>query len=561
MSVFEKLKRHLLGKPKSVTEERKKYLIENLKHAAREFGKAGTRSDHSAVPKEQQLSIDLGNKKTFGIINRILYWIENKFTHLFPRYNLFPEVGVEGRKIPGTNTKVKYLTPEEQVEHTKIAYKGKLYVDLMLEIEGNKLKGFKGKPYDTTGKTSKGKKDCVAYVVTLDGKLITHQHINVNKSEWAYRHSTLAGGKPVLCSGLMKVKDGKITYIDNNSGHYKPTSANLYNAVKKLEGFFSKDAKVVCLPYWASLQKQIPLIRKIVLAKQEPIKEFLQKIEQKGKDGLTTYERHFKRIKECNEQYEQKLLLASYKSPVPISDNDLQSAKIRAIAFSIRGFVEEICGHKPKVDIKCNRKTREAVSFDIIFHHENLSRFLTFFNTLESHGCGYLPHVKKDKFIITINIDQADKLIKDTSQTGRVNKLIKDILQETKTMTVEHSIRKIIGANYGHKPKIDIQYNQKEAVGVNIAFRYKDDCDKFIKLLDLKKHSYICIPHQDKKAVDVLLQYTDDEKDIATKKSMPNKCTVFMSKDQANKFIKNTLEIKIDSVEQLGNTANRLIAT
>jgi hypothetical protein len=27
-----------------------------------------------------------------------------------------------------------------------------------------------------------------------------------------------------------------------------------------------------------------------------------------------------------------------------------------------------------------------------------------------------------------------------------------------------------------------------------------------------------------------------------------------MSKDQANKFIKNTLEIKIDSVEQLGNT-------
>ncbi|MDG7053165.1 MAG: hypothetical protein LKM45_04760 [Wolbachia endosymbiont of Alcedoecus sp.] len=211
---------------------------------------------------------------------------------------------------------------------------------------------------------------------------------------------------------------------------------------------------------------------------------------------MTKYERHFAKIKNHNEQYRPKLFLASYKSPVPISDNDLQSVKIRATALSIREFVEEICVHKPKVDIKCDRKTREAVSFDIIFHHENLSRFLSFLNTLESNGCGYLPHVQKDKFIITINIDQADKLIKDTSQTGLVNKLMKDILRETKTMTVEHSIRKIIGANYGHKPKINIQYNEKEAVSINVIFRHKGDCDKFIKLLDLKKHSYNCAPHQ-----------------------------------------------------------------
>ncbi|MGL9718927.1 MAG: hypothetical protein ACR5K9_10090 [Wolbachia sp.] len=123
MSIFKKLKRYLLGKPKLVSEERKKHLLERFKCAAREFGKAGTRSDHSAVPKEQQLSIDLGNKKIFGIINRILHWIENKFTYFFPRYNLFPEVGVEERKVPGTNTKVKYFTLDEQVEHTKIAYK------------------------------------------------------------------------------------------------------------------------------------------------------------------------------------------------------------------------------------------------------------------------------------------------------------------------------------------------------------------------------------------------------------------------------------------------------
>ncbi|WP_349968388.1 hypothetical protein [Wolbachia endosymbiont of Armadillidium arcangelii] len=36
------------------------------------------------------------------------------------------------------------------------------------------------------------------------------------------------------------------------------------------------------------------------------------------------------------------------------------------------------------------------------------------------------------------------------------------------------------------------------------------------------------------------------------KRLIPNKYTVFMSADQANKFIKDTLQIEIDSVEQLG---------
>ncbi|QIT35927.1 hypothetical protein WBP_1020 [Wolbachia endosymbiont of Brugia pahangi] len=47
-----------------------------------------------------------------------------------------------------------------------------------------------------------------------------------------------------------------------------------------------------------------------------------------------------------------------------------------------------------------------------------------------------------------------------------------------------------------------------------------------------------------------------DKKDRATIKIlMPNKCAVFVSKDRANKFIKNTLKIEVDSVEQLVNTA------
>lgn len=97
MLIFEKVKKYLLGKPKSVSEKRKKDLIEKFKYAAREFGKAGTRSDHQAVPKEEQLSIDLGNKKVFGIVNKALNWVEHTFKHLFPRYDYSSEIGTKER--------------------------------------------------------------------------------------------------------------------------------------------------------------------------------------------------------------------------------------------------------------------------------------------------------------------------------------------------------------------------------------------------------------------------------------------------------------------------------
>ncbi|MDR0288509.1 MAG: hypothetical protein LBH78_00380 [Rickettsiales bacterium] len=101
MLIFEKVKRYFLGKSKSASkehkEERKKDLIEKFKYAAREFGKAGTRSDHQAVPKEQQLSIDLGNKKVFGIVNKALNWVEHTFKHLFPRYDYSSEIGTKER--------------------------------------------------------------------------------------------------------------------------------------------------------------------------------------------------------------------------------------------------------------------------------------------------------------------------------------------------------------------------------------------------------------------------------------------------------------------------------
>ncbi len=59
-------------------------------------------------------------------------------------------------------------------------------------------------------------------------------------------HSVLLGGTPALCAGIIKVSDGKITYISNESGHYKPSTENLFNFLSflKNQGLDLKDTQI-----------------------------------------------------------------------------------------------------------------------------------------------------------------------------------------------------------------------------------------------------------------------------------------------------------------------------
>ncbi|XGA07960.1 MAG: hypothetical protein U0X86_000092 [Wolbachia endosymbiont of Xenopsylla cheopis] len=264
--------------------------------------------------------------------------------------------------------------------------------------------------------------ECGIKVFDRDGRLVVHEHTDVGKSEYAYRHSTLAGGKPIICSGLMKVIDGKIAYIDNNSGHYKPKEANLYNAIKKLEGLFSQDAKVTYLGSLELLRKQIPFICRIPHT-QESVEKFSKRMEKKGKDGLTKYQRHFAQVKEYNNQYRQLLFLKSYK---PVLDEN-------------------------------NYKT-----------------------------------------------------------------------------AVEHSISKIIGADYDHKPIIDFVNDKENITEASITFDSENNCERLTKILDLKELSYIIQNNKEK-----------------------DEYTIFVVKDNMEEFIKNTLQINVDSVKLLDQQRNK----
>lgn len=48
------------------------------------------------------------------------------------------------------------------------------------------------------------------------------------------QHSSILHGKPVVCAGMIRVEQGILKYIDNDSGHYKPSPNQLKEALRCL---------------------------------------------------------------------------------------------------------------------------------------------------------------------------------------------------------------------------------------------------------------------------------------------------------------------------------------
>jgi hypothetical protein len=68
----------------------------------------------------------------------------------------------------------------------------------------------------------KGGPGTAAYVWTEEREIFIGEH-----SESSFHHSTFVSGRAVRCAGMIKVKGGMVTFLSNNSGHYKPGYANL----------------------------------------------------------------------------------------------------------------------------------------------------------------------------------------------------------------------------------------------------------------------------------------------------------------------------------------------
>jgi len=109
------------------------------------------------------------------------------------------------------------------------------------------------KPLDTTYMTKSNGNEChsgrernmiggnigvAGFAMTLNRTLFVHGGHQVCGREgnfYSFYHSSYAGGEDVICTGCLSAINGELIYINNDSGHYKPTPAQILIVLDSLK--------------------------------------------------------------------------------------------------------------------------------------------------------------------------------------------------------------------------------------------------------------------------------------------------------------------------------------
>jgi hypothetical protein len=123
------------------------------------------------------------------------------------------------------------------------------YIRKCERINNNMLIPITGLLYKDTARcpyTSAGSNGRDIYAIDKYGNLMSvadDAHFDDGTFQSEHRHSSLNAGNGVVCAGYIGIQAGVITYIDNRSGHYKPTERDLARAVCILMDEHSLDLK------------------------------------------------------------------------------------------------------------------------------------------------------------------------------------------------------------------------------------------------------------------------------------------------------------------------------
>lgn len=116
-----------------------------------------------------------------------------------------------------TNDRVYFMNRSERMEHLLTIDNGLLYRQ--------------GEPYDCAldVRQARGAFDrrivAETYAADKYGNIFSKPINGFNGT--FFNHSSYCAGKEILCAGTLATKDGKLLYVSNLSGHYKPTPAHL----------------------------------------------------------------------------------------------------------------------------------------------------------------------------------------------------------------------------------------------------------------------------------------------------------------------------------------------
>ncbi|MBV9784840.1 MAG: hypothetical protein JO264_13605 [Acidisphaera sp.] len=142
-------------------------------------------------------------------------------------------MGAHGADVDLTSRSADYLSPEKAAKYRLkfsggLAYQQKWWENDDAYIEANTIQ----RDPRQAGVIAAG---FAGYIVTMGGEFYTGPHwAGGNNNANGRFHSSYLAGESVLCGGEMKIVNGRVLEINNESGHYQPGSPNLFMAVETL---------------------------------------------------------------------------------------------------------------------------------------------------------------------------------------------------------------------------------------------------------------------------------------------------------------------------------------
>lgn len=118
----------------------------------------------------------------------------------------------------GFYPRVHYIRKSERISN-----------NMLLPIGGLLYKDSGYTPYSTHGPSNKE-----LYSIDRYGNLMTapaDEAYGESNFQSEYRHSSMNAGNAVMCAGYVQIMNGAVHYLDNKSGHYRPTEKDLARAV------------------------------------------------------------------------------------------------------------------------------------------------------------------------------------------------------------------------------------------------------------------------------------------------------------------------------------------
>lgn len=119
-------------------------------------------------------------------------------------------------KDTGCKWHVKYLNNQEREKYlVTVNARGEI-----LDSSGKAL-------FTTCGANFGG---AAMFIMDAQGNFFVSTH----EEDGVFQHSSLVGGEPVAMAGEIKVERGRVEYISNSSGHYKPSREHMEQCLRRM---------------------------------------------------------------------------------------------------------------------------------------------------------------------------------------------------------------------------------------------------------------------------------------------------------------------------------------